>query len=91
MRKIYDPSKKRFDRPVLDSLSTIRKAHIQLRLLTGTSATAALLASQIQLYDLLLDEISGIHSSLAKDLKRTRLKPQASARPSFECVSRTAH
>jgi hypothetical protein len=88
MRKISNLPKKSFDGAVLDSLSMIKEAHVQLRLLTGTSATAALLASRIQLCDLLLDEISGIHASLARDLKRTRLMPQASSRPSFECVSR---
>jgi len=86
--KISDPSQKCFDDTVLNSLSTIKEAHVQLRLLTGTSATAALLASQIQLYDLILDEISGIHTSLARDIERARLALQAYGRPSFECVSR---
>jgi hypothetical protein len=83
MQKIADPSKKCFDRVVRDSLSTIKEAHVQLHLLTGTSATAALLASQIELCDVLLDEISGIHSNLARDLKHTRLKLQVSSRPSL--------
>ncbi len=78
MRKISDPSNKRFDCAIRDSLSTIKEAHVQLHLLTGTSATAALLASQIELYDMLLDEISGIHTSLARDLKHARLTPQVS-------------
>jgi hypothetical protein len=90
MRKNTDSSssKKCFDGAVLESLSTIREAHVQLRLLTGTSATAALLASQIQLYNFLLDEISGIHASLARDLKRSRLKQKVSSRSSCERVSR---
>jgi hypothetical protein len=83
MRKIVDLSNKRFDCAVRDSLSTIKETHIQLHLLTGTSATAALLASQIELYDVLLDEISAIHTSLARDLKHTRLTPQVSSRPSL--------
>ena len=83
MRKITDPSNKRFDCIVRDSLSTIKEAHVQLHLLTGTSATAALLVSQIELCDVLLDEISGIHTSLARDLKHTRLMPQVSCRPSL--------
>ncbi len=83
MRKISDPSNKRFDCAIRDSLSTIKEAHVQLHLLTGTSATAALLASQIELYDMLLDEISGIHTSLARDLKHTGLTAQASSRPSL--------
>jgi hypothetical protein len=88
MRKISYPSKKCFDAAVLDSLSAIKEAHVQLRSLTGTSATATLLASQIQLYDFLLDEISGIHTNLARDLKRARLTQRASSRSSFEGVSR---
>jgi hypothetical protein len=83
MQKIADHSKKCFDRAVRDSLSTIKEAHVQLHLLTGTSATAALLASQIELCDVLLDEISGIHSHLARDLKHTRLTLQVSNRPSL--------
>jgi hypothetical protein len=70
MQKIADPANKRFDCAVRDSLSTIKEAHVQLHMLTATSATAALLASQIELYDVLLDEISGIHTSLARDLNR---------------------
>jgi hypothetical protein len=84
MRKIADPSNKRFDCAVRGSLNTIKEAHVQLHLLTGTSATAALLASQIELYDMLLDEISGIHTSLARDLKHAGLTPQASSRPSLQ-------
>jgi hypothetical protein len=83
MRKISDPSNKRFDCAVRDSLSAIRATHLQLHLLNGTCATAALLASQIELYGVLLDEISGIHTSLARDLKHAGLTPQASSRPSL--------
>jgi hypothetical protein len=83
MRKIADTSNRRFDCAVRNSLSTIRETHVRLHLLTGTSATAALLASQIELYDVLLDEISGIHTSLARDLKHTRLTPQVYSRPSL--------
>jgi hypothetical protein len=83
MRKIADPSNKRFDCALRDSLSTIKEAHVKLHLLTGTSTTAALLASQIKLYDVLLDEISGIHTGLARDLEHTRLTPQVSSRPSL--------
>jgi hypothetical protein len=34
-----------------------------------------LLASQIELYDMLLGEISGIHTSLARDRRRARFPP----------------
>lgn len=79
MRKINDPSKFS-DCTVRDSLSTIKATHVRLHLLNGTCATPALLLSQIELYDRLLGEISGIHSSLAKDLAHTRVRPQDLAR-----------
>jgi hypothetical protein len=55
-----------------DSLSAIKQAHVQLHSLTGLCTTPTVLASRIELCDLLLVEISGIRSSLAKDLKHTR-------------------
>jgi hypothetical protein len=58
--------------PLRDSLSAIRESQVQLDVLTGMTTTANVLASQIELYDVLLVEISGIRSSLAKDLQRTR-------------------
>ena len=81
MRKIADPSNNHFDCAVEESLSTIKKAHVRLHLLTDTTATATFLASQIQLCDVLLDEISDIHTNLARDLKYTRLTPLVSGRP----------
>jgi hypothetical protein len=80
MRKIGDFSDKCFDRAFRDSLNTIKQVHVQLHVLTGRSATPALLASQIELYDVLLDEISGIHVSLARDLRHARLTPIVSDR-----------
>ena len=58
------------------SLDAIKQAHEQLHLLTGTGTTATVLAWQIGLCDVLLVEISGIRSSLAKDLDYTRGVPQ---------------
>ncbi len=83
MRKLADHSNKSVDCTVRDSLSTIRATHVRLHRLNGTRATTALLASKIDLYDVLLDEISGIHSSLARDLKHTRMTLQVSSRPSL--------
>jgi hypothetical protein len=54
------------------SLSAIKQAHDQLQLLTGMGTTGTVLAWQIQLCDVLLVEISGIRSSLARDLNHTR-------------------
>jgi hypothetical protein len=56
----------------------IKQAHDQLHLLTGMRTTATVLASQIELCDVLLVEISGIHSSLAKELNYTRGAPKPS-------------
>ena len=59
-----------------NSLSAIKQAHQQLHLLTGTDTTASVLAWQIELCDVLLVEISGIRSSLAKDFNYTRGAPR---------------
>jgi hypothetical protein len=64
-----------FDYTLRDSLSVIRQTHVQLHVLTGMTTTVNVLASQIELCDVLLVEISGIRSSLANDLRRTREPP----------------
>jgi hypothetical protein len=60
------------DGELWNSLTAIKQAHIRLHLLTGKRASPTVLASQIELCDVLLLEISGIRSSLAKDIKQTR-------------------
>ena len=80
MRKLADYSSQSVDCAVRDSLSTIRATHVRLQRLNGTRATTDLLASKINLYDVLLDEISGIHTSLARDLQNTLLTSQESDR-----------
>ena len=65
------------DGALSNSLSAIRQAHDQLHHLTSMCTTATVLASQIELCDVLLVEISGIRSSLANDLKHTREGPRA--------------
>jgi hypothetical protein len=75
MRKIGDASYS-YECALRSSLSTIKQAHDQLHLLTGMDTTATVLASQIELCDVLLVEISGIRSSLAKDLNHTRGAPR---------------
>jgi hypothetical protein len=57
---------------VSHSLSTIRHAHGQLHRLTGMRISPTVLASQIELCNLLLVEISDIHRSLARDLEQMR-------------------
>jgi hypothetical protein len=66
------------DGTLRSSLSAIKQAHDQLHFLTGMCTTATVLASQIELCDVLLVEISGIRSSLAKELNYTRGTPQPS-------------
>jgi hypothetical protein len=82
MRKISDVTARYPSRPcngtLRSSLSAIKQAHDQLHFLTGMCTTATVLASQIELCDVLLVEISGIRSSLAKDLNYTRGAPQPS-------------
>jgi len=72
MRKISSMQRS-FDYALRDSLSVIKETHVQLHVLTGMTTTANVLASQIELCDILLGEISGIRSSLAKDIQRARL------------------
>jgi hypothetical protein len=55
-----------------ESLSVIRQTHVQLHVLTGMMTTPTVLASRIELCDALLLAISGIRSSLIKDLQGTR-------------------
>jgi hypothetical protein len=66
------------DCAVRDSLNAIKEAHGRLHLLTDTCMTAAALASQIELFDVLLGEISGIQTRLARDFLRTRVTPEVS-------------
>ena len=80
MRKVAEHPNKSIDCTVRDSLSTIRATHVRLHRLNGTRATTDLLASKINLYDVLLDEISGIHTSLARDLQYTLLTSQECGR-----------
>jgi len=54
-----------------DCLSVIRQTHVQLHVLTEMTTTSTVLASRIELCDALLLAISGIRSSLARDLQHT--------------------
>lgn len=56
-----------------DSLSVIRQTHGRLHVLMGMTSTPNVLASRIELCDVLLVEISGIRNSLAKDLRYSRI------------------
>ncbi len=71
MRKI-DCTNESCEGALQSSLSAIRRAHLQLHLLTGKCTTATAIASRIELCDFLLVQISGIRSSLANDLRHAR-------------------
>jgi hypothetical protein len=66
------------DGALVHSLTAIRHAHCQLHRLTGMRTSPTVLASQIELCDLLLIEISDIHRNLARDLEQMR-RPSLSA------------
>ena len=81
MLKIVDCPDAPFDWSLRGSLNTIKDARVRLDVLTGMSTTASVLAAQIELCDVLLIEISGIRSSLARDLQHTRGRSQHGPRP----------
>jgi hypothetical protein len=58
------------------SLTAIKQAHDQFHVLTSMGTTASVLASQIELCNVLLVEITGIRSSLVNDLNHSRRAPQ---------------
>jgi hypothetical protein len=57
---------------LLNSLGAIKQAHDRLHFFTGMRASPTVLASQIELWDVLLVEISGIRSFLLEELRQTR-------------------
>jgi hypothetical protein len=65
------------DCSLTESLSVIKQTHVQLDVLTGTAISATVLASRIELCDTLLLAISGVRTSLAKDIQRARERPPA--------------
>lgn len=80
MRETGHPSNKLVNCAVRGSLNTAREAYAQLQLLTGGRSSAATLASQIALFDVLLVRISGIRTGFAADIQHVRVTPQASDR-----------
>jgi hypothetical protein len=87
MRETGDSSHEPVNCAVRDSLNTIKQVYAQLHLLTGTGATAAALASQIELFDVLLVEISGIQTRLARDIGDTGSIPHTRATPHVSGLS----
>ena len=74
MRRIGHPSG---DRGLGSCLTAIKRAHDRLHLLSSMRASPTSLASQIELCDVLLAEISDIRSSLARDIEERRAPPPA--------------
>jgi hypothetical protein len=68
------------DPGVGNCLTAIRQAHNRLHFLSTMRASPTVLASQIELCDVLLFEISDIRSSLARDIKESRVPPPANGR-----------
>jgi len=60
------------DSGVGSCLTAIRQAQDRIHLLNGMRASPTVLASQIELCDVLLVEISDIRSSLVRDLRASR-------------------
>ncbi len=61
-----------------NSLNAINHAQVRRHLLNRVRTSPGVVASQIELCEVLLVEISGIRSRLANDLRQTREPPQAS-------------
>jgi hypothetical protein len=84
MRNVNRPAEP-FDCTLLSSLNAIRRAQVKLDQLTGMCTTASVLASQIELREALLVQISDIRHSLAKELKLTRIPEPRTMVIGVEC------
>jgi hypothetical protein len=79
-----------FNNKIIHSLSTIKTAKTQLRLLAMTNSTPTVLVSQIGLCDVLLSEIRGIRLSLEGWLghrgvvRRTSVAAKRNAAPAVQ-------
>jgi hypothetical protein len=69
---------KAYNRALLDSLKTIKSAHNQLHSLTKAHATPTALASRMELYGILLGEVTGIRGNLLAYLECARAGGQIS-------------
>ncbi|MEH2540856.1 hypothetical protein V1278_006124 [Bradyrhizobium sp. AZCC 1577] len=75
-----------YNRTLQDSLKTIKQANEQLHVVTKANATPAALTSCMELYGILLGEVTGIRSNLVTYLECTRAAGQNSY--AMECVNR---
>ena len=63
---------KAYNGALQNSLKTIKQAHRQLHVVTRTDATPTVLTSRMELYGILLGEITDIRSNLVAYLECTR-------------------
>ena len=77
---------KAHNRAVQDSLKTIKQAHEQLHVVTRTGATPTALTLRMELYGILLGEVTGIRSNLVAYLECTRAEGQIPRQ--VPCVNR---
>ena len=77
-----------YNRALLDSLKTIKRAHKQLHVVTKINAdpTPTALTSRLELYGILLGEVAGIRSNLVAYLGCARAEGQIPMQ--MECVNR---
>lgn len=80
MRKSGHSSNELIDCTVRGALNTVRECYAQLRLLNGERSSAAIFASQIELFDMLLAGISTIRTGFAIDLQDIRRTPTSRAK-----------
>jgi hypothetical protein len=76
-----------YNRALLDSLKTIKRAHKQLHVVTKirADATPTALTSRLELYGVLLGEVVGIRSNLVAYLECARAEGQIPMK--MECVN----
>jgi hypothetical protein len=71
---------KAYDQTLRDSLKTIRSTYRQLHVVTKADTTSTVLASRVELYGILLGEVTGIRSNLVAYLACTGPIPMRTER-----------
>jgi hypothetical protein len=67
---------KAYNKALQDSLKTIKQAHKHLKVVIRADATPTALTSCMELYGILLEEVTGIRSNLVTYLECTRAEDQ---------------
>ena len=79
---------KAYNRALQDSLKTIKQAHRQLHVVAKAHATPTVLTARMELYGILLGEVTGIRSNLVAYFECTRAEGQIPMQ--MECVNRSS-